>query len=96
MKFEDAINNFSSKRYYFDHQFSLSKKKDSVKQNNLSIGHKFEYETLYNSFYQSSASNYYGNLSLGINIVNDKTELKSTLNEFYTYLNSKSFWKKSN
>ncbi len=93
VKFEDAINNFSSKRYYFDHQFSLSKKKDSVKQNNLSIGHKFEYETLNNSFYQSSASNYYGNLSLGINVVNDKTELKSTLNEFYTYLNSNLFGK---
>ncbi|MGY8946351.1 MAG: putative porin [Flavobacteriales bacterium] len=88
VKFENAINNFSSKRYYFDHQFSFSKKKDSIKKNKLSIGHRFEYETLNNFFYQSSANEYYGNLSSGLNLVNDKTELRTTLNEFYTFLKS--------
>lgn len=88
VKFENAINNFSSKRYYFDHQFSFSKKKDSTKRNKLSIGHRFEYETLNNSFSQSSANEYYGNLSSGLNLVNDKTEIRSTLNEFYTFLKS--------
>jgi len=93
VKFEDAVNNFSSKRYYFEHHFSLSKNNDSVSNNNLSIGHKFEYETLSNSFFQSSSSNYYGELSPDLNDVNDKTEIRSTLNEFYTYLNSNVFGK---
>ena len=93
VKFEDAVNNFSSKRYYFEHHFSLSKNNDSVSNNNLSIGHKFEYETLSNSFFQSSSSNYYGELSPNLKDVNDKTEIRSTLNEFYTYLNSNVFGK---
>ena len=93
VKFEDAVNNFTSKRYYFEHQFSLLKDNDSVSNNNLSIGHKFEYETLSNSFFQSSSSNYYGELSPDLNDVNDKTEIRSTLNEFYTYLNSNVFGK---
>ena len=93
VKFEDAVNNFSSKRYYFEHHFSLSKNNDSVSNNNLSIGHKFEYETLSNSFFQSSSSNYYGELSPDLKDVNDKTEIRSTLNEFYTYLNSNVFGK---
>ena len=93
VKFEDAVNNFTSKRYYFEHQFSLLKDNDSVSNNNLSFGHKFEYETLSNSFFQSSSSNYYGELSPDLNDVNDKTEIRSTLNEFYTYLNSNVFGK---
>ena len=93
VKFEDAVNNFSSKRYYFEHHFSLSKNNDSVSNNNLSIGHKFEYETLSNSFFQSSSSNYYGELSPNLKDINDKTEIRSTLNEFYTYLNSNVFGK---
>jgi len=93
VKFEDAVNNFTSKRYYFEHQFSLLKDNDSVSNNNLSFGHKFEYETLSNSFFQSSSSNYYGELSPNLKDVNDKTEIRSTLNEFYTYLNSNVFGK---
>ena len=93
VKFEDAVNNFTSKRYYFEHQFSLLKDNDSVSNNNLSIGHKFEYETLSNSFFQSSSSNYYGELSPNLKGINDKTEIRSTLNEFYTYLNSNVFGK---
>ena len=88
VKFENAINNFSSKRYYFDHQFSFSKKNDSLKKNELSLGHRFEYETLNNSFYQSASSEYFGELSPGLNLVNDKSELRTTLNEFYTFLKS--------
>tara|TARA_B100000780_G_scaffold164728_1_gene115177 strand:- start:159 stop:2129 length:1971 start_codon:yes stop_codon:yes gene_type:complete len=93
VKFENAINNFSSKRYYFDHQFSFSKKNDSLKKNKLSLGHRFEYETLNNSFYQSASSEYFGELIPDLNLVNDKSELRTTLNEFYTFLKSDFFGK---
>jgi tRNA U38,U39,U40 pseudouridine synthase TruA len=90
VKFEDATNYFSSKRYFLDHQFLLTKKKDSV-NNKFSLGHKFEYETLSSSYVQNVASSFYGDITPGLNNVDDKAEIKTTLNEFYTDLNSNFF-----
>jgi hypothetical protein len=92
VKFEDATNYFSSKRYFLDHQFLLTKKKDSV-NNKFSLGHKFEYETLSSSYVQNVASSFYGDITPGLNNVDDKAEIKTTLNEFYTDLNSNFFGK---
>ncbi len=87
-KFEDAVNYFSSKRYYLDHQFLLTKKKDSTQKNSFSIGHRFEYETINNTYEQDQASEFYGIINSGLNGISDKSEIKTTLNEFYTDLNS--------
>ena len=92
VKFEDATNYFSSKRYFLDHQFLLTKKKNSV-NNKFSLGHKFEYETLSSSYVQNVASSFYGDITPGLNNVDDKAEIKTTLNEFYTDLNSNFFGK---
>tara|TARA_B110000046_G_scaffold41578_1_gene46054 strand:+ start:12147 stop:14120 length:1974 start_codon:yes stop_codon:yes gene_type:complete len=92
VKFEDATNYFSSKRYFLDHQFLLTKKKDSV-NNKFSLGHKFEYETLSSSYVQNVASSFYGDITPGLNNVDDKAEIKTTLNEFYTDLSSNFFGK---
>ncbi len=88
VKFEDAENYFSSKRYYLDHQFLLTRKKDSTQKNSFSIGHRFEYETINNTYEQEQASEFYGTIKSGLNGINDKSEIKTTLNEFYTDLNS--------
>ena len=80
VNYEDATNFFSSKRYFFDQEFLLKK--------SFSIGHSFEYETLYNEYYQSEASEIYGQISPGLSSVSDRTELKTTINKFYTDLNS--------
>ena len=92
VKFEDATNYFSSKRYFLNHQFLLTKKKDSV-NNKFSLGHKFEYETLSSSYVQNVASSFYGDITPGLNNVDDKAEIKTTLNEFYTDLSSNFFGK---
>ena len=92
VKFEDATNYFSSKRYFLDHQFLLTKKKNSV-NNKFSLGHKFEYETLSSSYVQNVASIFYGDITPGLNNVDDKAEIKTTLNEFYTDLSSNFFGK---
>ena len=92
VKFEDATNYFSSKRYFLDHQFLLTKQKDSV-NNKFSLGHKFEYETLSSSYVQNVASSFYGDITPGLNNVDDKAEIKTTLNEFYTDLSSNFFGK---
>ena len=84
VNFEDAINYFSSKRYFLDNEFFINKNKI----NSLAIGHSFEYETLSNSYNQSKASDLYGKFSPGLNNIYDKTELKTTINKFYSNLSS--------
>ena len=85
VKFENATSYFLSKRYFFDQNILLFKLKNS---NTFSLGHVFEYETKYNSFEQAESSEYYGSAS---NLINDKTELKTVSNTFYTSLKSKFF-----
>lgn len=85
VKFENATNNLSSKRYFINQEFLLNNKKSN---NSISIGHNFEYETLKNIFEQSNASEFYGDLIVGASNVNDRTNIKTSKNEFYTYLNS--------
>ena len=82
VKFEDATSHFLSKRFFLDHQFVLIKSK---KNNSLSLGHTFEYETAYNSFEQDKSSDFYGNSG---NSINDKTQIKTMYNKFYTSLKS--------
>ena len=50
VKFENATNYFLNKRYFFDQNILLFKLKNS---NTFSLGHVFEYETMYNSFEQA-------------------------------------------
>ena len=85
VKFEDATNYFLSKRFFLDHQFRILKSK---KNNSLFIGHIFEYETTYNAFEQNNPTPFYGN---SVSPINDKTQIKTMSNKFYTYLSSKFF-----
>ena len=85
VKFEDATNYFLSKRFFLDHQFRILKSK---KNNSLFIGHIFEYETTYNAFEQNNPTPFYGSSASPIN---DKTQIKTMSNKFYTYLSSKFF-----
>ena len=85
VKFEDATSYFLSKRFFLDHQFRILKSK---KNNSLFIGHIFEYETTYNAFEQNNPTPFYGSSATPIN---DKTQIKTMSNKFYTYLSSKFF-----
>ena len=58
VKFEDATSFFSSKRYFLDQEFVLSKNKDTIQNNSLSIGHRFVYETLSNSIFKINLQNF--------------------------------------
>ena len=85
VKFEDATSHFLSKRFFLDHQFRVLKSK---KNNSLFIGHIFEYETTYNAFEQNNPTPFYGS---SVTPINDKTQIKTMSNKFYTYLSSKFF-----
>jgi len=85
VKFENATNNFTSKRYFINQEFLLTRKKSN---NLFSVGHIFEYETTKNIFEQSSPSEFYGKLKPELSNIMDRTNIKTTKNEFYTFLNS--------
>ena len=85
VKFEDATSYFLSKRFFLDHQFRILKSK---KNNSLFVGHIFDYETTYNAFEQNNPTPFYGSSATPIN---DKTQIKTMSNKFYTYLSSKFF-----
>ena len=85
VKFENATNNFTSKRYFINQEFLLTSKKSN---NLFSIGYNFEYETTKNIFEQSSPSEFYGKLKPELGNIMDRTNIKTTKNEFYTFLNS--------
>jgi hypothetical protein len=88
VKFEDATNYFSSKRYFLDQEFLLGKKNKSDKNNSFYIGYRFEYETLSSSYIQNKASEFYGDIKSDLSSIEDKNKIKTTLNEFYTFLDS--------
>ena len=69
VKFENATNYFLNKRYFFDQNILLFKLKNS---NTFSLGHVFEYETMYNSFEQAEPTDYYGSSSISISGFTDK------------------------
>ena len=85
VKFENATSNFLNKRYFFDQDILLIKFKNL---NTFSLGHVFQYETMYNSFEQTESTEYYGSAT---GPISDKTELKTISNTFYTSLKSNFF-----
>ena len=76
--FENADNELVGRRYYIDHNYSLSKKSDSIKSNNLVIGNTISYEKRFYKFNQSSANNFFGE-SYNFSAIDDKSRLRSFL-----------------
>ena len=83
VEYEDADNGFNSKRYFLDHFYELNPKKDSLSHSILSVGHRFEYQSNTNFFFQSGAYTPYGDLVTDATTVSDRTELRTTENSFY-------------
>ena len=76
--FTNAQNKVLGKRYFLDHRFALARKKDSVSDSSLGIGHEFTYETKYFQFQQDTQNNYFGEVL--INPIDDKASLKTFFN----------------
>lgn len=88
VEFENADNGFNSKRYFIDHFYKLTPKKDSITRTEVSIGHRFQYQSKTNFFKQSAAYEPYGNLVPEATEISDCTELKTMENSFYSQFTS--------
>jgi hypothetical protein len=83
VRFTDADNKILGKRYFLDHQYKLlrsNRDSSKVEATSLAIGHKFNYETKYYQFIQTTNNDYFG--SAFLTDINDKASLKTMLNEF--------------
>ncbi|WP_196895158.1 putative porin [Aureivirga marina] len=82
VNYTDATNFYIGKRYYFDHEYNFLKENDSIqKQNQISIGHAFTYETKHYDFSQETANQIFGESFKSV--VNDRVSNKTMLNEAY-------------
>ncbi|TVZ55922.1 putative beta-barrel porin [Lutibacter sp. Hel_I_33_5] len=88
----DTENLFEGERYYFQHDFKLLGKKDSLKQKdftNLKIGHTFSTENKRYNFTQGAVvTAFFGNVS-ETGAVNETVENRLTSNQFFLEFNSK-------
>lgn len=80
VQFQDAENILVGKRYYLEHDYKIVRKKDSIRDNNLRIGHTFNYETKYYIYNQTRANDFFGESFVSTN-VRDRSQLRKLFNE---------------
>ena len=93
--FKDAKNKVLGKRYFYEHQYTLVKKrKDSgnIGLTSLVFGHQFNYETKSYQFNQVQKNSYFGN-GVFVDEIHDKSMMKTTYNQLNVRLQNKGLGK---
>ncbi|QHI36746.1 hypothetical protein IMCC3317_21160 [Kordia antarctica] len=88
--YQDAQNILVGKRYYVDHDYKILKKKDSLNDSNLRVGHTFNYETKYYIFDQTSQNDQFGESYVAARI-RDRSQLRKLFNEGSLSYRTKTF-----
>lgn len=91
VNFQDAQSILVGKRYYFEHDYKIIKKKDSVTNSNLRVGHTFNYETKYYIFDQTSASETSFGPSYVATNLRDRSQLRKLFNQGSLSYRTKTF-----
>ncbi len=85
VRFTDADNKLSGKRYFLDHEYKLLRKlKDSsrAEKTSFAIGHRFNYETKIYNYSQEMPDTYYGDFFLSsTTAIEDQARLKTMFNQ---------------
>lgn len=90
VNFINANNKVLGKRYFFEQEYDLFKKsKDTTRsrENYLTLGHQFNYETKYYQFKQTAQDSYFGEAF--VSPISDKANLKTMYNQGYVELGNK-------
>ncbi|MET7030573.1 putative porin [Sediminicola luteus] len=90
VNFTNANNKVLGKRYFFEQEYDLFKKsKDTTRsrENYLTLGHQFNYETKYYQFSQTVQDDYFGDAF--VSAITDKANLKTMYNQGYVELGNK-------
>ncbi len=90
VNFTNANNKVLGKRYFIEQEYDLFKKsKDTTRsrENYLTLGHQFNYETKYYQFRQTVQDDYFGDAF--VSAITDKANLKTMYNQGYVELGNK-------
>lgn len=90
--FTNADNRILGKRYFLDHHLNLVRaKKDSLNRRTtqLSLGHRFNYESKFYQYNQTAANEVFGESFL--TPIADRASLKTTFNQFSVNFSNR-FW----
>jgi len=79
VNFEDADNKLSAKRFYLNHYYNILKKKDSVSNYTLSIGHVSNLEDKKYQFNQTAANTFFGDAFTSV--IKDEVRLEKFYNQ---------------
>lgn len=90
VNFENAEGIMIGKRYYLEHDYKLLRKKDSVHDSNLRIGHTFNYETKFYRYEQTAANDFFGDAFVGTS-VRDQSQLRTMFNQASLSYTTKAF-----
>ena len=90
VQYQDAQNILVGKRYYFEHDYKILKQKDSLRDNNLRVGHTFNYETKYYIFDQTSQNEQFGD-SYVSSALRDRSQLRKLFNQTSVSYRTKTF-----
>lgn len=88
--FQDAQNILVGKRYYFEHDYKILKKKDSLHDSNLRVGHTFNYETKYYIYNQTRENAQFGESYVATSL-RDRSQLRKLFNEGSLSYRTKTF-----
>ncbi|EDP97639.1 putative porin [Kordia algicida OT-1] len=78
--FQDAENILVGKRYYLEHDYKIVRRKDSLRDNNLRVGHTFNYETKYYIYNQDRENAQFGT-SYVPTFIRDRSQLRKLYNQ---------------
>ncbi|ALM07947.1 hypothetical protein SB49_09160 [Sediminicola sp. YIK13] len=90
VNFTNANNKVLGKRYFFEQEYDLFKKsRDTTRsrENYLTLGHQFNYESKYYQFRQTAQDDYFGDAF--VSAITDKATLKTMFNQGYVELGNK-------
>ncbi|WP_420574831.1 putative porin [Kordia sp.] len=88
--FQDAQNILVGKRYYLEHDYKIVKQKDSLRDNNLRVGHTFNYETKYYIYDQDRANDLFGDSFVATSL-RDRSQLRKLFNQASLSYRTKTF-----
>ncbi|MFK7749920.1 MAG: putative porin [Kordia sp.] len=90
VQFQDAENILVGKRYYLEHDYKIVRQKDSLRDNNLRVGHTFNYETKYYIYNQDNENVLFGDAYVSSSI-RDRSQLRKLFNQASLSYTTKTF-----
>ncbi|MEM6684768.1 MAG: putative porin, partial [Bacteroidota bacterium] len=90
VEFQDAENILVGKRYYLEHDYKIVRQKDSLRDNNLRVGHTFNYETKYYIYNQDVENDLFGQAFVSSSL-RDRSQLRKLFNQASVSYTTKTF-----